>query len=107
MRQGLFSRIRGRLRRSQSQADNLSDKLSALLTVGEVGLYRTIDDGYGVSVEFYDGSYYLATPADTIEDAVTKMHDEEWRITSALKYPDHLKKAYESYQDKLEEEMNE
>lgn len=74
-------------------------KLKKLLEVGDVGIYRTMDGGFGVSLDFYDQSYYLAHPADTVEEAVNEMYDE-WRVKSALKYPEYNKKAYK---DRLDE----
>jgi len=77
-------------------------KIQKLLEVGEVGFYRTFDGGYGVSLDFYDHSYYLAHPAPTVEQAIDEMLDE-WRVKSALSYPKHLKQAYKQHSKELQE----
>lgn len=80
--------------------------LEKLLTVGDVGVYRTIDGDYGVSLDFYDDSYYLAHPASTLTLAVRDMLNE-WRVKAALKQPRanqlaYIRKVERSYIDKEE-----
>lgn len=65
----------------------IEKQLQKLLIVGDVGLYTTEDGGWGVSLDFYDGSYYLAHPADSIKKAVNEMLNEEWRVAAALAKP--------------------
>lgn len=80
----------------------LEKKLQALLEIGDVSFYKVIDGGYGVSLDFYDKSYCLSHPADTIKQAVIEMHDNEWRVQAALKNPAWNQIAYKKYVDQLE-----
>lgn len=77
----------------------LEEQIKVLLTVGDVGIYRTMDGDYGVSLDFYDHSYYLAHPAPTIKEAVQEMTDE-WHVKSALRHPEWNEAAYN---EKIEE----
>lgn len=78
----------------------LEKQIEKLLTVGEVKFYRVVEGGYGVSVHFYDDSYILSVPSDTLSSSVEEML-EEWHIQAALKSPKHLIKAYKEYIEEL------
>lgn len=64
---------------SRGKIRGLERKLQLLTTVGEVGIYTTIDGGFGVSLDFHDKSYYLAYPADTIQEAADNLI-KDWRM---------------------------
>jgi hypothetical protein len=78
----------------------LEKQLKALLKVGDVELYKTMDGGYGCGIDFYDNSYRLSHPADTLKDAVNEMSNE-WRVKYQLAKPDAYHRLM--YQKKIDE----
>ena len=81
----------------------LEKKLKALLEIGDVELYKTVDGEYGISLDLYDNTYGLSHPAKTIKKAVDEMHDEEWRVQEALKLPaEYWQIAYQKKFDEMQ-----